>query len=99
MGQFTVTPQTLRDKADQLHSLNSQYKAALETLQSQEGTLQGQWEGQARDTFHREFTKDVSRLMQFYSAVEDYSQKLRQIAQQYADAEKKNLSTASARNS
>ena len=97
MAEFRVTPQTLQSKAEELRSLNSSYKSAIETLQQQEGTLNGQWDGQAHDTFHREFTKDVTRLTQFYTAIEDYVQKLNQIAQEYAKAEQANVSVASTR--
>ena len=97
MGEFRVSPQTLQQKAEELRGLNARYKGAIETLQNQETSLNGQWDGEAHDTFHREFTRDVSRLLQFYSAIEEYAQKLDQIAQEYAKAERANMNVASTR--
>lgn len=97
MAEFRVTPQMLQNKASELQGLNAKYKAAIEELQQQESTLNGQWDGDARNAFDREFKKDIGRLQMFYSAIEDYVQKLNQIAQEYAKAENQNVSTASSR--
>jgi len=97
MAQFIVSPQTLQSKAQELSSLNARFKAAIETLQSQESSLNGQWDGDAHDAFHTAFTTDVQKLTTFYNAVTEYVQKLDAIAVEYSKAEQTNLSKASAR--
>lgn len=97
MAEFRVSPQTLQQKAEELRGINSRFKSAIETLQQQEASLNGQWDGDAHDAFHSAFTNDVTRMTTFYSAVEEYVQKLNQIAQEYNKAEQINLSTANTR--
>ena len=55
------------------------------------------WEGEAKTAFHKAFTQDVTQMHNFYNAIEQYVQKLDQIATAYEQAEKKNTATATTR--
>ena len=81
-----VTTATLKNKANELKNLNSA-----------ESSLNGMWEGEAKDAFHKAFSQDITQMHNFYNAIEQYVQKLEQIAAAYEKAEKKNTSTATTR--
>ena len=88
-----VTTATLKNKANELKSLNSKFKSQVENLKSAESSLNGMWEGEAKTAFHKAFTQ----MHNFYNAIEQYVQKLDQIATAYEQAEKKNIATATTR--
>lgn len=95
-----VTTATLKNKANELKSLNSKFKSQVENLKSAESSLNGMWEGEAKTAFHKAFTQDITDITQmhnFYNAIEQYVQKLDQIATAYEQAEKKNIATATTR--
>ena len=92
-----VTTATLKNKANELKSLNSKFKSQVENLKSAESSLNGMWEGEAKTAFHKAFTQDITQMHNFYNAIEQYVQKLDQIATAYEQAEKKNISTATTR--
>ncbi len=92
MSEFRVTPQTLQQKAQELSAKNSRLRQLIEQLQQQKNELNGQWEGDAKTTFDSAFNADVPKLMNFTAAIDEYVQKLAQIAQEYDNAERKNVS-------
>ena len=92
-----VTTATLKNKANELKNLNSKFKSQVENLNSEESSLNGMWEGEAKDAFHKAFSQDITQMHNFYNAIEQYVQKLEQIAAAYEKAEKKNTSTATTR--
>ena len=92
-----VTTATLKNKANELKNLNSKFKSQVENLNSAESSLNGMWEGGAKDAFHKAFSQDITQMHNFYNAIEQYVQKLEQIAAAYEKAEKKNTSTATTR--
>ena len=96
-GSFTVTASALRDKANELRNQNKNLRSQIEALRGQESGLRGLWEGEAHESFSREFTKDMSKLDQFCSAIDDYSNKLDMIAQEYEKAERTNTQIANTR--
>ena len=98
MGELIVTSGTLRSKAEELNSMNEQFKNAISSLTEEEGTLRGQFEGEASDAFHAAFTRDTTQMQNFYNAIAQYVQKLIQIADGYEKAERANVSTATSRN-
>lgn len=95
MGEIQVTSATLRSKAEELTSLNAQFKSAVESLRSDESSLRSQYVGESSDTFHAAFTKDTIQMDNFYNAIEQYAQKLLQIADTYEKAEQTSISIAS----
>ena len=65
MAKIRVTPQTLRQRADELETLNNKFKNEVEKLRTLNGTLGQQWRGDARTAFDREFQKDVQKSVCF----------------------------------
>lgn len=98
MGLIQVTSAQLKTQAEELKSLNASFKSTVADLESTEGTLNSQWEGEANDAFHTAFTNDKTQMNNFYNAIEVYVQKLLEIAQNYEKAEAMNTETASSRN-
>ena len=95
--QITVTTTQIKNKANELKSLNSKFKNQINSLRSSESSLNSMWDGEANDAFHKAFNSDMTQLNNFYNAIEQYISKLNQIAQAYDKAEKTNVSTANTR--
>lgn len=94
---ITVTTSTLKTKASELKNFNGQFKQKVESLVSEEGSLNSMWDGEANDAFHKAFQKDVNQMGNFYKTIEKYISSLQEIIKQYESAEKMNLSTATKR--
>ena len=92
-----VSPATIRCKADELKQMNCKYKKEIETLRSREASLNGMWEGEAKNTFHRGFARDLVQMQNFYNAIEKYIHTLYQIAKEYEHAERRNICAARTR--
>ena len=98
MALIRVTATQLRTGADELEALNQQFRNAINQLESQEGTLNGMWDGEANNTFHTAFNNDKIQMTNFYNAIEQYVQKLNEIAARYSQAEAQNAEIAKTRN-
>lgn len=98
MSFYQVTSSELRNRAEEMRSLNSRFKSQEETLRSCETNLKTMWEGEANDTFHAAFTHDATQMDAFYDTVEQYIAAILEIAERYEIAERKNAEIASARN-
>ena len=94
MGLITVTASQLRKAAGEMRSLNGQFKSQVGNLEAQEGTLASQWEGEAKDAFHKVFLEDKEKWQKFYVMIEEYCMTLEQIADKYEKAEGANTQTA-----
>ena len=92
MARIEVTTGKLRDKASELKNYNSKLMNKINELKSQESALNSMWDGDANDEFHKEFTKDITQMHNFYNAIEQYVAKLNQIADSYDKAEKTSIS-------
>ena len=97
MSMFRVSSSELRQKADQLEQMNAQFKAAVESLANQEQSLATMWEGEAQKAFRNAFNNDRQQFENFYAGIAKYIQALRDAADQYDQAEAKNLNTAKTR--
>lgn len=97
MSMFRVSSSELRQKAEQLEQMNAQFKSAVESLGNQEQSLAAMWEGDAQKAFRTAFNNDCQQFVNFYNGISKYVQALRDAAQQYDQAEAKNLSTAQTR--
>lgn len=97
MSQIVVTAAEVRNKAAALLELNQQFKGKATELEAKEGELCSMWEGQARDAFHREFTRDKGQMDAFFSLIEQYVEALNNIAQRYEEAEMRASELANAR--
>lgn len=87
MSDFRVSVAELKAKVDSLRQLNGQFKSQVGNLEATEASLNGMWEGQARETFHNAFASDKVQMDNFYNAVEVYAARLESIAARYAQAE------------
>ena len=92
-----VTTATLKNKANELKNLNSKFKSQVENLNSAESSLNGMWEGDAKNTFHNAFMSDKQQMDNFYSTIELYAQKLEVILAKYVQGEQKNIEIANQR--
>lgn len=97
MGLIQVSATELKAKAGELRNLNSQFKTQVGNLESQEQTLVGMWEGEARDAFNNAFNNDKAQMDNFYNLIEQYCVALENIAAKYDMAEAQNVSTAASR--
>ena len=95
MAKIRVTPQTLRQRADELETLNNKFKNEVEKLRTLNGTLGQQWRGDARTAFD----KDVQKFEQFIKGIMDFIRVLRQNADEYDRVENTNTSIARVRKS
>lgn len=96
-NNITVNTATLRTKASELRQQNSQFKAQVDNLNTQESSLNSMWDGDANDAFHTAFQKDITQMNNFYNAIEKYASSLEEIAKQYDSTEQANQSIASTR--
>lgn len=72
MSEIRVSFQELRNKADELKTMNEQLRSALETLDTQEGTLLLMWEGDAKNAFHTAYTSDRGQMESLCSVIDQF---------------------------
>lgn len=97
MAEIKVTASQLNAKAEELEGLNNQFKNTVNALEETETTLMGMWDGEAKDTFHQAFNNDKTQMNNYFNAIAQYVNVMRQIAAKYAQAEAANVGTASQR--
>jgi len=97
MAEIKVTASQLNSKAEELEGLNNQFKSTVGALEETENVLAGMWEGEAKDAFHTAFNNDKTQMNNYFNAIAQYVNVMRQIAAKYAQAEAVNVSTASER--
>lgn len=93
-NQFTVTTAQLNQKAGELRANNRNLTSQIEALRNQHRALNGMWEGDAKNAFDKAFNRDIQQMQNFYNEINNYIEKLTQIAENYEKAENKNLTTA-----
>ncbi len=91
---FRVTSAQLRQKAQELRNLNSQFKSSVNNLQASESALNGMWEGDARKAFHNAFTQNKTKFDNFSNGMEEYAQRLMDAAAEYDRTEAANVGIA-----
>ena len=97
MTDFSVSVQDLKAKVEALRTLNSEFKARTNDLTTTEASLNGMWEGEAREAFHSAFQNDITQMGNFYNAIEVYAMRLNDMASRYEAAEAANLEIATER--
>lgn len=97
MALIRVTARELRAKAEELRSLNGQFKSAVSELEGTEGQLAGMWEGEAKNAFHNAFQSDKVQMDNFYNAIENYAARLESAAAKYEQTENANVEIANTR--
>lgn len=96
-GMIQVTPSALRTKAEELRTQNKLLRNHISSMRNQEQGLRGLWEGEAHDTFSREFMNDAGKMDEFCAAIDVFASTLEQIASEYERAENTNTMTATVR--
>ena len=91
-NQVYANTAEIRKKAQELHQLNHRFQSEINNLKSREARLNGMWDGDANDAFHREFLRDVTQMDAFFNASEKYVLTLYDISTKYDNAEQKNIS-------
>ena len=61
MAEFQVTASTLKQKAEELSTLNNNFAKKVEELMASEKSLSGMWEGQAKEAFENAFNTDAGK--------------------------------------
>ena len=97
MASFEVTPSQLKTTADQLESLNANFKAAAEGLSSTQQQLSAMWEGESKAAFQNAFERDRANMDAFYANISKFVAALRAMAAKYEAAEAQNTQTATSR--
>lgn len=97
MAYFQVTASELKEKAQELRSLNTRFSEESEKLSGYHNALSGMWEGETKESFSKEFLRDRSRMDSFSSAINLYIEALLSMASKYEEAENRNLALAGAR--
>ena len=97
MAEILVTASELKSKADELRSLNSNFKNQVSNLEGKEQELISMWEGETKNEFHKQFNLDKTQFDNFYQLIEKYCEALITIAAKYEQAEATNLSLAATR--
>ena len=97
MAGFLVTASQLKAKAQELNNLNFQFKSQVETLNETENSLNGMWEGDARNAFHNAFQQDKAQFDNFYKVMQTYVEALQTIAAKYEMAEAQATEIATSR--
>ncbi len=97
MAKIRVTPQTLRQKANELETLNNRFKNEVDRLKQYNATLGSQWRGDARTRFDQEFRKDAEKFDEFQRGISGFIHALRRNADEYDRVENTNVSIAAVR--
>ncbi len=97
MAKIRVTPQTLRNRANELETLNNKFKNEVTNLRNLNSTLGNQWKGDSRNAFDREFQKDATKFDAFRDGIQNFIRVLRENADEYDRVENTNTSIASVR--
>ncbi len=97
MAQIKVTFQQLKDKASDLERLNRSFRDEVENMNNLEHTVSACWEGEARDAFHQAYSDDRTKFEAFAICIDKYVLALREAAQEYEAAERRNVSTGKTR--
>ena len=92
-----VTTSELRNRAENLRTLNERFKREVDALNSREKQLLGMFEGDASKAFDAQFQLDKSKFDVFAAGIEHYVTRLLASASAYDAAECKNVGIANER--
>jgi WXG100 family type VII secretion target len=94
MAEFSVNPQALAAKKEQLQNLNEQLKAKRSELEAANNNLSGMWEGDARNAFEQAVRTDLAKIDEFIRLIQQYCTAMEEIVSKYVAAETRNTDTA-----
>lgn len=97
MADFSVNPQALKAKRDQLFEQNQQLMTKRNDLEARNNAMNGMWEGDARTAFDNAVRQDLAKIDEFINLIKLYCQSLDEIISKYVDAEQRNTDTATQR--
>ena len=72
MAEIKVTPQQLKEKANDLESYNRKFRSEVEKMVGYEEQLAGMWEGEAQKAFRKVFNDDRLKMEQFALNIDKY---------------------------
>lgn len=84
---YVKSSQALNDKITQLTQYNAQLQAKIDDLCQLEANANKAWDGEANDEFHNVFMQDKALFDEFHSTINQYIEALKQILQNYENAE------------
>lgn len=87
MAEIKVTSQELRNKANDLQGYIGKFETERQNLVTAERTLMSTFEGDAANTFNRNFTTFDSQMVNFKKVVDEYVVKLNSMADAYERSE------------
>ena len=94
-----VTTSELRNRAEQLRTLNEKFKSEKNALSDREKQLLTMYEGDSSRAFDQQFQIDMTKMDAFYQGINEYIQRLLESADAYDRAEQQNVSIAQTRKS
>lgn len=97
MAEFQVTASTLKQKAEELKTMNGNFEKAVQELVAAHQKLNGMWEGDTKQAFDNAFNTDKGKMENFKIGIDEYYSRLLTIVAQYEQAEQKNTNLANAR--
>ncbi len=97
MAEFSVNPQALKSKREQLSAQNEQLKARRNELEATNNSLSSMWEGDARNAFEQAVRTDLAKIDEFIQLIQQYCMALDDIISKYVEAEARNTDTATTR--
>lgn len=98
-SKFRVTPRELRNRANELETLNNRFMTEVGQLKDDNTVLGSKWEGDARNKFNEQFLMDVNKFEQFSKGIMGFIRQLRADADNYDKTENTNTSIANVRKS
>lgn len=97
MAEFQVTASTLKQKAEELKTMNGNFEKAVQDLVAAHQELNGMWEGDSKEAFDNAFNTDMGKMENFKLGIDEYYSRLLTIISQYEQAEQKNTNLANTR--
>lgn len=94
MAEFTVTTETLTQKAEELNKLSSDMTTKAAELTAIVSSLDSIWEGDAHDAFKGNFEKTRSALANYSAMIAKYCAALGEISGEYGKTEASNTQIA-----
>jgi len=87
MPKINVTISELNNTANALEEMNRLFIGRVAELENLEHELNSMWQGEANDAFRNAFESDHTQWAEFAVIIQHYVNSLRNIAEQYSQAE------------
>ena len=97
MAILQVNSAMLRNKAEQLKQLNSNFKTACGGLDTQWRSLSNMWTGDAKTVFQNCYDRNQNEFTKFYNGINEYVNALLDAATRYEEMERRNADIAKCR--